>query len=154
MAFQSKKPKIPKRAAWLSADPIYQRAAGPGGDIRTAWSGYQGAAERALGRTRVDYKSGRQDMATQRGRDVRDMTADFASRGLGQSGLYAGARETYRKDYNRQVALAKRAKKRGIKDITAGREDQRNLMQQQIWNARNEALLRRIQKYGLPAQGA
>jgi hypothetical protein len=170
---KNKKTPIPSPKEWLASDSIYREAVGDvpnwthaldidkktglvkgQGTIPTAWQSYRDAAQRAILRTKTDYGTGMAQMAKQRSRDINDMGSDFASRGLGQSGLYTDAKVNYNLDYGEQAAAALKAKRRGIQDITTQKQDQRSLVRQQLFNAHNDAVLRRIQKYGLAAPGA
>ena len=160
------KPKVPKEVNWLTADPIWQQAVGgmglnyalgkglqkgEGGDILTAFGNYKDTAARARTRTNEDFTSGMNAMRLQKSRDINDMTSDYAARGLGTSGLQFNAKQNYLGDFREQARLAGQAKTRGLTDIKTDVENQRFLSRQQINNAYQNALLRRMQRKGLTA---
>jgi hypothetical protein len=96
-----------------------------------------------------DYGSATKALGGQKEFDLNNMMQDFASRGLINSGLYAGAVGDYNKGFLQQMNELTKNQRRSLADLLAGETNFKKEQSLAAQRAREEAIARRASQYGL-----
>lgn len=96
-------PVQPNVDEWLANDVAYKTQSD---QLAKAWADYQAQSKQTEGQYRTDYTSKQAELGKTRELAGQELEADYASRGMLGSGLYAKAYTDYTTDYdNRQKQL-------------------------------------------------
>lgn len=139
-------PIVPDIGAYLAGDVDYQN------QIRQfdkTLADFTADSSTRKVRTEADYGEGKRNMETQRGTDLQSLKDDFASRGLLSSGLYTGRIGEYETDYRTQIADLERQFNQAVQDISNQGTQFTREQDLSKESARQDAIRRRAQQYGL-----
>ena len=97
----------------------------------------------------ADYETLVKRMQQQQGIDQRRLTDDYAARGLLGSGLSLQADELLEGNYSDQFTDAETSKNRSLAQLAQDLKSAKTLRDQQIQDARLNAIRRRAERYGI-----
>lgn len=139
-------PGVPSLADYLFGDSAYQ----------SQLSAYQNALQQYLaqnqyqqGNINQDFNTALQRLGVEKQRDTRNITNDFAGRGLLYSGGLPRSLDEYNQDYLNQVTDLNTDKQRNLQNLIFQAQQTRNTVNNEITAAKQEAIRRRAQRYGL-----
>ena len=98
---------------------------------------------------REDFGTATSRMGDERTRALEEMEADFASRGLLNSGLYDESISEYDQQYQQRLGDLSSDRDRGLEDLLESMGMYRRQNRGQRQSARQEAIRRRAEQYGL-----
>jgi len=139
-------PVQPNVDEWLANDVAYRTQSN---QLAKAWADYQAQSKQTENQYRTDYTSKQSELGKTRELAGQELEADYASRGMLGSGLYAKAYTDYSTDYdNRQKQLDT-----GLSDFLANLLSQTNnyKSEQDIASekAKQDAIARRAASMGV-----
>lgn len=139
-------PVQPNVDEWLANDVAYRTQSN---QLAKAWADYQAQSKQTENQYRTDYTSKQSELGKTRELAGQELEADYASRGMLGSGLYAKAYTDYSTDYdNRQKQLDT-----GLSDFLANLLSQTNnyKSEQDIVSekAKQDAIARRAASMGV-----
>ncbi len=139
-------PVQPNVDEWLANDVAYKTQSD---QLAKAWADYQAQSKQSENQYRTDYTSKQSELGKTRELAGQELEADYASRGMLGSGLYAKAYTDYSTDYdNRQKQLDT-----GLSDFLANLLSQTNnyKSEQDIASekAKQDAIARRAASLGV-----
>jgi hypothetical protein len=117
--------------------------------LSKALSDFQADVGRRKGTLESEYGISKKALGDQRGKDLQDMEADYAGRGMLKSGLYAGSVGDYEKEYGNRVSDLDRQQQQALQLLMQEQSQygsQNDLEQQRL---REEAIRRRAEQYGM-----
>lgn len=131
---------------FLGGDTTYQNQLN---ELRAALESFRTDNLQQRGDTREDFRSALGRYRSERQDALEALEADFASRGLLNSGLYADAVADYNRKFAENVGDLRTDRSRVLGDLRGALGDQRDLFGTQRNAARLEALRRRAEQYNL-----
>lgn len=99
--------------------------------------------------TRADYSKTIERLGKEQGNNLRDMQGDFGARGLYGSGLYQDELNDFNLNYANQNADARSSQDKMLQQLIADFTNARTGKEQNIQQARLEAIRRRAAQYGI-----
>ena len=140
------RPTPPSESQFLRRDTGYQQALR---EMKLNMQNFLADQGRQKGSAREQFRTQKTQLGEQRTRDLRDIESDFASRGLLQSGLYAGRLGEYEKDFAGNLKSYQQAYDDFLRQLSAAQQQLRSQQELESERARQEALARRASRYGL-----
>ncbi len=140
------RPLPPNESKYLKGDVGYQQALR---EFALNYQNFLADKTRQTGSAKQQFDLSRTGLGEQRGRDLRDIESDFASRGLLHSGLYAGRLGEYEQDYTSNLASVQQQYDDFLRQLAAAQSQLQSQQQLETERARQEALSRRATRYGL-----
>lgn len=137
---------IPDIGAFLGSDTAYQDQLR---QFAQALSDMNADVTRRRGSIGAQFETSKKGMADQRVKDLANIEADYGSRGLLRSGLYAKAQGDYETEYNNRLQDLTRQNTDSLSQLDQELnqyQSQQNLQQQA---AREAAIRRRAEQYGV-----
>lgn len=138
-------PAMPSIKSYLLGDTTYQDQLA---QLRKAYTDY--VANQNLSRTNYQNQYGLnvRDLTKQRTQGLQDVTDDFASRGLSQSGLYGQAYADAQSEYDRRQTELDTARNAFLTDLAQQLSNFKGDQQTATTSAKQEAIARRAAQYG------
>lgn len=140
------RPKPPSLKEFLAGDEVYQQALR--GSSRTL-ADFLSELQRQRGEAGTAFRTTRENMETQRERQLQQLRDEFAARGLLQSGVYAGRQTMFEQDFARQLDDLQRSYNSLLQDLLAQETNFRRKQELALEMARQEAIARRAARYDL-----
>lgn len=137
---------VPDITAFLNQDTSYNDQVR---QFAQALADMQADVTRRRGTLTTDFESSKKALGDQRLKDLENIEADYGSRGLLRSGLYAKAQGDYETEYNTRVSDLGRHQTDALSMLDQELNQymsQQNLQQQA---AREAAIRRRAEQYGV-----
>jgi len=147
-------PSVPQEApgnindinAYLGGDSAYQDGLR---QLAKALSDFGADVGRRRGDLESEFGTSKRALGDQRTLDLKGLEEDFAARGIGRSGLYAGAVGDYEKEYGERVSDLDRRQQQALQQLLQEESQygQQNELEKQA--LREAAIKRRAETYGV-----
>lgn len=132
--------------AFLNSDAGYQQQLR---EFAKAMQDFTADVTRRKGNLESDYGTSTKALADQRGLDLKAMEDDFGARGLLRSGLYSDAVGKYNTEYNNRVTDLSNQENQALAALIQEQQQFQSAQDLQQQTAREQALQRRAQQYGV-----
>lgn len=131
---------------WLNADSGYNQQLA---QFANALAQFNADVTQRRGNLNTDFTTSRKAMDDQKVIDMKNLEDDYGSRGIIRSGLYGKAQGDYNTEFDNRVTDLSTKQQQAMAglDTEVGRYNSQNTLQQQ--QAREAAIARRAQQYGL-----
>lgn len=139
-------PAPPTVEQWLAGDTGYLSTTDA---IQKALADYQARMNQQKGQYETEYNTNLGNLNTSREAAIADLTDDFAARGLMNSGLFANSRSELMSDYDARQAALEQGKSNFLADLEAALADFTSEQELIKTKAKQDAINRRAQKYGI-----
>lgn len=137
---------VPDINAFLNSDTAYQDQLR---QFAQALSDMQGDVTRRRGSLESNYNTSTKALADQRLKDLANIEADYGSRGLLRSGLYAKAQGDYETEYGNRSADLQRQQNDALNQLNQELNQYQSQQGLQSQAAREAAIRRRAEQYGI-----
>lgn len=144
-----RKPRTPRQRAihrYLLGDETYQAQLAA---LQQGRQDFRIANRADKENIREDFGDARHRMRGQRKDDLQAMLADYASRGIADSGVFLNDRSEYQKDFTNQLTDLHKDKARNLFSLKSSATQTGNQFSASVQAARLEALRRRAAQFGL-----
>lgn len=141
------KPRVPSLSQYLGTDEVYQQALRGG---RRTLSDFLSEIGRRKGESQVQFGQTKGQLEEDRVRQLERMRDEFASRGLIHSGLYGEEQGKFQEAFQKQLQQLEQQQAALLSDFLSQERDFRREQELAMEVARQEALSRRAQKFGIP----
>ncbi len=142
------KPEPPSIDSYLGTDAAYQQALSGG---KRSLEDYLSELGRRRGEAGTQYEQTKGSMERDRQQSLDDLREEFASRGLIQSGLYGREQGNFQKKFSEQMNALEQQQAGLIGDLLSQETNYRRESDLATQQAKQEALLRRAQKFNIGA---
>lgn len=139
-------PAPPSVDEWLAGDTAYLSTTDA---LQKALADYQARMNQQKGQYQTEFDTNLGNLNTSREAAIADLTDDFAARGLMNSGLFANSRAELMSDYDARQAALEQGRSNFLADLEAAFADFQSEQELTKTKARQDALARRAQRYGL-----
>lgn len=139
-------PKPPSVGRFLNRDTGYQQQLR---DLARTFSDFEADVTRRRGGLKTETAESRRALGQQRGKDLEALEEDFGSRGLVRSGLYAGAVGDYESEFGERMTDLESRLKEALAQLEQERGQFGGKQKAERQRAREQAIRRRAEKYGL-----
>lgn len=137
---------VPDIGGFLSSDTAYQDQLR---QFAQALSDMNADVTRRRGSLGTSFETSQKGMADQRTKDLGNLEADYGSRGLLRSGLYAKAQGDYETEYNTRQADLQRQQTDALGQLDQELNQYQSQQGLQSQAAREAAIRRRAEQYGV-----
>ena len=142
----TKKKKPSSVEKYLAGDTTYQRQLA---DFNKSKADYNANYSRQTGIVNRDYAESQRALNRQGAQDRLDQQNDFAGRGILHSGVFAKALGDYNTEFNARIKSLTTGKTDQLGDMSAQQKSFLAQLQQEMNNAREDAIRRRAAKLGI-----
>lgn len=139
-------PSAPSMKRFLARDTDYQRQLR---QLQQSMRGFRGDVRRKKGRLYGETQTSRRALGQQREKDLEEIEADYAARGLGRSGLYGEAVGEYEKEYGERRSDLETRLREALAELKGESRQYRSKYKLSRQEAREAAAERRAARYGL-----
>jgi hypothetical protein len=139
-------PKAPSLSAYLGTDSIYQNQVSGG---KRSLNDFLSELTRRRGEAGTQFTQTTGSMERDRVQQLDDLRQEFASRGLIQSGLYGEEQGKFQQKFGEQMTALQQQQTALLSDLLGQETNYRRENDLSLQNAKQEALLRRAQKYNI-----
>lgn len=143
---RSAPPAPPALNQFLAGDTAFQST---GDAIAKARADYIARMNQEKGQYNTEYGTNLDNLNQSRETALSDLENDFAGRGLINSGLYGNATSELMSDYDARQAALEQGKSNFLADLQSAFQDFRGEQRLTKTKAKQDAINRRAQKYGL-----
>lgn len=137
-------PAPPNINSYLGTDSVYQQALSGG---KRSLADYLSELGRRRGEATTQYNQTRASMERDRTQQLADLEAEFASRGLIQSGLYGEEQGRFQQQFTDQLNALGQQQTGLLADLLSQEKNYRRENDLAMQQAKQEALARRAAKY-------
>jgi hypothetical protein len=141
-------PKPPSLASYLGTDATYQNVVRGG---KRSLNDFLSEMNRRRGEAGTQFTQTSASMERDRVQQLQDLRDEFASRGLIQSGLYGDEQGKFQQKFTDQMTALKQQQASLLADLLSQEKNYRRENDLNTENAKQDALLRRAQKYNIGA---
>lgn len=141
-----KSPSIPSLSSYLGTDSVYQAAVS--GNKRSL-NDFLSEIERRRGEAGTQFTQTKGSMERDRVQQLEDLKDEYASRGLIQSGIYGEEQGNFQKKFTEQLSALDQQQAALLADLLSQTTNYRRENELALEQAKQEALLRRSQKYNI-----
>jgi hypothetical protein len=139
-------PKPPSLASYLGTDSTYQQAIAGG---KRSLADFLSELGRKRGEAGTQYTQTQASMERDRTQQLADLRDEFASRGLIQSGLYGDEQGKFQQKFTEQQQALAQQQTGLLADLLSQEKNYRRENDNATQQAKQDALLRRAQKYNI-----
>lgn len=140
-------PKPPSIPEYLGADEVYQQALR---GSRRSLADFLSDVERRRGEAGVSFEQTQQQLEEDRVRQLERMKDEFAARGLIHSGIYGKEQGRFQEAFQQQMQQLEQQQSSLLADFLSQETDFRRETEQAKEIARQEALMRRANRFDIP----
>lgn len=141
-------PKIPSLSSYLGTDSTYQQAVSGG---KRSLNDFLSELGRRRGEAGTQFNQTKGSMERDRTTQLEALRDEFASRGLIQSGLYGQEQGNFQQKFTEQMTALQQQQAGLLADLLGQEKNYRRENDLATQAAKQEALLRRSQKYKIGA---
>lgn len=142
------KPTVPGLNAYLGTDSAYQNAVSGG---KRSLNDFLSEMNRRRGEAGTQFNQTTASMEHDRVQQLEDLRNEFASRGLIQSGLYGEQQGNFQQKFTEQRTALDQQQAALLADLLGQETNYKREQELTLEQAKQEALLRRSQKYNIGA---
>lgn len=139
-------PKPPSLSKYLGMDSVYQNAVRGG---KRSLNDFLSEMTRRRGEAGTQFNQTKSSMEHDRTTQLDSLRDEFASRGLIQSGLYGDEQGKFQQKFSEQMGALSQQQASLLADLLGQEKNYRRENDLAIEQAKQEALLRRSQKYNI-----
>lgn len=140
------KPKPPSVKSYLAGDVTYQDLVR---NQQRTLADFMADLNRQRGEAKTSFGDVTRSMESERERSLKAMMDEYAARGLLSSGLYGEAQGNYQKDWAAQMSQLQQGQSSLLADLLSQQTNFQREQQLAAEAARQDAIRRRAQKYGI-----